>query len=132
VRQIKDPSTIGKLGRTSRGYYSLMTPRLHMRIAVAARYHAHISKLIRTLEPHLTVVQKRQLKREGKYKGQQERYSSQLDVHAKPACASHVRQIVVGIADPGRKHEYIVHRYVEESFKNMNNLEIVDAYFLTE
>jgi hypothetical protein len=109
-----------------------MMPLLHKRIAVAAMFHAHISKLIRALEPHLTIAQKRQLKNEGKYKGQQERYSSKLDANAKPAIASYVRQIVAGIADPGRKHQYIVHRYVEEAFKNMNNLEIVEAYFLTK
>jgi hypothetical protein len=73
-----------------------------------------------------------QLKKEGSYKGQQEQYPSQLDANAKPAGASYVRQIVVGVSEPGRKHEHIVHRYVEEAFKNMNNLEIVETYFLTE
>ena len=107
-------------------------PLLHKRLAVAAMFHAHIPRLIRALEPHLTIAQKKQLKKEGKYKGQQERYSSHLDANAKPACASYVRQIVVGVANPGRKHEYIVHRYVEEAFKNMENLEIVEAYFLTK
>jgi hypothetical protein len=122
---------MAKLARTCGRYYSLVMPLLYKRIAVAAMFHAHIPKLIRTLEPHLTIAQKKQLKKEGKYKGQQERYPSHLDPNAKPACASYVRQIVVGVADPGRKHEYIVHRYVEEAFKNMNNLEIVETYFLT-
>jgi hypothetical protein len=107
-------------------------PLLHKRVAVAAMFHAHIAKLIRTLEPHLTIAQKKQLKSEGSYKGQQKQYPSHADANAKPACASYVRQLVVGVADPGRKHEYIVHRYVEEAFKNMNNLEIVEAYFLTK
>ena len=107
-------------------------PLLHKRIAVAAMFHAHISKLIRVLEPHLTIAQRKQLKKEGKYKGQQEQYSSQLDANAKPACVSYVRQIVVGVADPGRKHEYIVHRYVEEALKNMDNLEVVEVHFLTK
>ncbi|KAF1817037.1 hypothetical protein P152DRAFT_387111 [Eremomyces bilateralis CBS 781.70] len=129
---IKDPSTIGKLGRTCKRYYSLMMPLLHKRVAVAVMFHAHISKLIRALEPHLTIAQKRQLKKEGNYKGQQERYPSHLDANAKPASASHVREMVVGVADPGRKHQYIVHRYVEEVFKNVNNLEIVEVYFLTK
>lgn len=107
-------------------------PLLHKRIAVAAMFHAHIPKLIRDLEPYLTIAQKKQLKKEGTYKGQQERYASKLDVKAVPACASHVRQIVVGVSDPGRKHVYIVHRYVEEAFKNLKNLEIVEAYFCTK
>jgi hypothetical protein len=109
-----------------------MMPILHKRVAVAAMFHAHISKLIRTIEPHLSIAQKRQLKKEGKYKGQQEQYPSLLNVNTIPACASYVRQIVFGAADPGRKHEYIVFRYIEEVFKNMNNLEVVEAYFLTE
>ncbi|KAE9969368.1 hypothetical protein EG327_010662 [Venturia inaequalis] len=71
---IKDSSTIGKLARTSKLYYSIMMPLLHKRVAAAAAYHAHIPKLIRTLEPHLTITQKKQLKTEGKYKGQQARY----------------------------------------------------------
>jgi hypothetical protein len=109
-----------------------MMPLLHNRLAVAAMFHAHISKLIRALEPHLSTAQKKQLKKEGSYKGQQERFASQVDANAKPACASYVRQIVAGVSTPGRKHEYIVHRYVEEAFKNMDNLDIVEAHFLTK
>jgi hypothetical protein len=109
-----------------------MMPLLHKRIAVAAAYHAHIPKLIRTIEPHLTIAQKKQLKKEGKYNGQQERHSTKVDANEKPACASYVRQIVAGWSDPGRKHEYIVHRYIEEALKNMDNLEIVEMSFLTE
>jgi hypothetical protein len=123
---------MGKLGRTCKRYYSLIMPLLHKRVAVAAMFHAHIPKLIRALEPLLTTAQKKQLKKEGKYKGQEEHYSSRLGANTKPACASYVRQIVVGVADPGRKHEYIVHRYVEEVFKNINELEVVEVYFLTE
>jgi hypothetical protein len=104
-----------------------MMPRLYGRIAVAAMFHAHIPKLIRTLEPHLTIAQKKQLKKEGKYKGQQERYPRGLDEKAKPICASYVRQIIVGVVDPGKKHRYIVDRYIEEAFKNMDNLEIVET-----
>lgn len=108
-----------------------MMPLLHKRLAVAAAYHAHIPKLIRALEPHLTIKQKKQLKKEGKYKGQQERYSNDLDANEVPTCASYVRQLVVGWSDPGRKHEYIVHRYVEEALQNMVNLEILEVSFLT-
>lgn len=109
-----------------------MMPRLYDRIAVAAMFHAHIPKLIRTLEPHLTIAQKKQLKKEGKYKGQQERYPTGLNESAKPICATYVRQMIVGAADPGKKHRYIVDRYVEEAFKNMNNLEIVETRILTK
>jgi exosome complex RNA-binding protein Csl4 len=104
-----------------------MMPRLYKRIAVAAMFHAHIPKLIRTLEPHLTIAQKKQLRSEGQYKGQQESFPSGMDENAKPYCASYVRQLVVGVVDPGQKHRYIVVRYIEEAIKNMNNLEIIET-----
>lgn len=129
---IKDPSTIGVLSRTNKTFYSLMMPRLYGRVAVAAMFHAHIPKLIRALEPHLTIAKKKQLKREGKYKGQQEKYRSGLDEEATPICAGYVRQFVVGVSDPGKKHKYIVDRYVEEAFKNMRNLEIVEVRMLNK
>lgn len=78
-----------------------MMPRLYNRVAVAAAYHAHIAKLIRTLEPHLSIKQKRALKKEGKYKGQQERYPGGLDEKARPICAGYVSQMIVGMADVG-------------------------------
>ena len=121
---------MSSLGRSCKRFYSVMMPRLYERIAVAAMFHAHIPKLIRTLEPHLSIAQKKLLKKEGKYKGQQDRYSSGLDETAKPICATHVRQLVVGALRPGKKHNYIVERYVEEAFKNMDNLEIVETYLL--
>jgi hypothetical protein len=129
---MQDMSDLGKLGRTNKRYYSIVAPKLFKRTAVAAMFHAHIPKVIRALEPHLTIAQKKQLKKEGQYKGQQERYASHLDEHATPACASYVTQILVGVCNPGRKHEYIVRRYVEEAFKNMINLEIIETYMLTE
>jgi len=123
---------MSKLSRSCKKFYSLMMPRLYGRIAVAAMFHAHIPKLIRTLEPLLTIKQKKQLKKEGKYKGQQERYSSGLNEDAKPICATYVRKIVVGVSDPGKKHKYIVERYLEEVFKNLDKLEIVETHVLTK
>lgn len=124
---VTDLSSISALGRTCKVLCSLVMPRLYGRIAVAAMFHAHIPKLIRTLEPHLTIAQKKQLKKEGKYKGQAERYPTILNEKSKPICAAYVRQLVIGVADPGRKHRYIVDRYVEEALKNMQNLEIVET-----
>lgn len=95
-------------------------------------FHAHIRKLIRALEPYLSVAQKKQLKREGKYVGQQERYPAVADPNLIPACADHVRELVIGVVGPGRKHEYIVYRYLEEALKNMKNLEIVETRVLTK
>jgi hypothetical protein len=84
------------------------------------------------LEPHLTIAQKKQLKKEGKYKGQQEVYPKGLDEKAKPIYTNYVRQIIVGVVDPGKKHKPIVERYIEEAFKNMENLEVVDTQVYTK
>ncbi|KAH8674227.1 hypothetical protein BX600DRAFT_227293 [Xylariales sp. PMI_506] len=132
IQHIQDQPTMSALGGTSRRLYSLMMPRLYGRIAVAAMFHAHIPKLIRTLEPHLTIAQKKQLKKEGKYKGQQEKFPRAASEKAQPICATHVRQLVVGAAEPGKKHKYIVDRYVEEAVQNMSNLEAVETRVLTK
>ncbi|VUC29546.1 unnamed protein product [Clonostachys rosea] len=130
--QITDPSTIGKMARTCKKYHSIMIPRLHRRVAVTAMFHAHIRKLIQSIEPYLSTSQKKALKKRGKYKGQQETYSSHLAEHQVPECASFVQQIIVGVCDPGVKHEHIVHAYLEEAFKNMRNLQIVETLLMTK
>ncbi|EPE32064.1 RNI-like protein [Glarea lozoyensis ATCC 20868] len=129
---VKDIPTISALGRTCKNMYTLMMPRLYGRVMVSAPYHAHIAKVIRTLEPHLTIAQKKQLKKEGKYKGQQEKYPKGLNETAIPICASYVKELLVGYSDPGKKHRYIVERYIEEALKNMRNLEIVEGFLYTE
>lgn len=129
---ISEQPTISALSRTSKRFYALMAPRLYSRVAVAAMFHAHIAKLIRTIEPHLTIEQKSQLKREGKYKGQQEKYPSGLDEKRVPICAGYVRQLIIGVSDPGKKHKYIVDRYYEEALKNMKNLSIVETRVVNE
>lgn len=123
---------MSKLSRVCKEFYTIMAPRLHNRVVVVALYHAHIQKLIRAIEPYLSIVVKKQLKKEGAYKGQQIEYPKDVDESAIPVCASHVRQLVVGAVDPGRKHEHICERYIEEALKSMKKLEIVDIMFLTE
>ncbi|KAF4969092.1 hypothetical protein FSARC_3615 [Fusarium sarcochroum] len=131
ILNFSDTKSLGRLSKTSKSYYALVTPQLYRRINVAVGFHAHIAKLIRTLEPHLTIAQRKQLKKEGQYRGQQESFSNKLDPRKKPEIADHVRQIILGIGDPGKKHRFIVHRYAEEALKNMNNLEIVETMILT-
>ncbi|CAG9940137.1 unnamed protein product [Clonostachys rosea f. rosea IK726] len=130
--QITDPSTIGKMGRTCKKYHSIMIPRLHQRVAVTAMFHAHIQKLIQSIEPYLSISQMKTLKKKGKYKGQQETYSPHLAEHQVPECASFVRQMIIGVCDPGRKHEHIVYAYLDEAFKNMRNLQIVETMPMTK
>ncbi|KAK8060988.1 hypothetical protein PG996_010918 [Apiospora saccharicola] len=126
-----DQRTMNALGRTNKAFYALMMPRLYGRVVLHAQYHAHIAKLIRTLEPLLTIAQKKQLMKEGKYKGQQENgYPAVLDEDAKPICAEHVRQLVMGWVDPGRKHLPMVHRYLEEALKTLENLEVINTWVM--
>lgn len=127
----RDQRTINALGRTNKAFYAIMMPRLYGRVVLHAQYHIHIAKLIRTLEPLLTVAQKKQLMKEGKYKGQQEGgYPAVLNEDAKLICAEHVRQLVVGQVNPGRKHKFIVDRYLEEAFKTFENLEIINTWVM--
>ncbi|RGP60783.1 rnilike protein [Fusarium sporotrichioides] len=132
LNNMKEKSALSRLSRTCKKYYSLITPFLYRRIAVAAMFHAHIGKLIRTLEPHLSIQQRKQLKKEGTYKGQKDVYPSNLRPQEKPVCADYVRQLVIGSVQAGKKHDYIVHRYVEETLKNTDNIEVFEALSLTQ
>ncbi|KAJ3542865.1 hypothetical protein NM208_g3876 [Fusarium decemcellulare] len=123
---------LSRLGRSSKRYHTLVSPHLYKSVSVAARFHAQIPRLIRTLEPHLTIEQREQLQSEGTYRGQEDWCSYEVDWSSIPACAGDVRQIHVGIVEPGRKHKPLVHRYVEEAFKNMDNLEMVKTRVLTK
>jgi hypothetical protein len=129
---MKEKAALSRLSRTCKKYYSLITPQLYKRISVAAMFHAHIGKLIRTLEPHLSIQQRKQLKKEGVYKGQKDLYPTTLKPEEKPICADYILQLVVGSVQAGRNHDYIVHRYVEETLKNTNNIEAFEALFLTQ
>ena len=132
IIQIKDKATLNRLGKTCKTYYSLTAPVLYERISVAAMFHAHIAKAIRTLEPHLSIKQRKQLKKEGTYRGQKDVYPTDLKPDETPVCAEYVQQLVVGVVQPGKKHDYIVLRYIEEALKNMKNIQIFEALCLTE
>ncbi|KAJ3548774.1 hypothetical protein NM208_g852 [Fusarium decemcellulare] len=131
LENVNHPPSMIKLACTSKRYYTLIMAVLHKRINVAVSFWAHIPNVIRRLEPHLSIAQKKQLKREGKYKGQQEKFSTRLDPLAVPPCADYVRQMVIGNIDPGKKHKPIVLRYLEEVLKNLPNLEVIDTDELT-
>jgi hypothetical protein len=105
---------------------------LHKRISVLARFWVHIPQVIRRIEPHLSISQKKQLKKECQYKGQQEKFPTHLDPNAVPACAGLVSQFIIGAIDPGKKHKPFVMRYCEEVLKNLHNLEALDTSELTE
>ncbi|KAF9779120.1 hypothetical protein IL306_002348 [Fusarium sp. DS 682] len=129
---IDDTRTLGRLSIANKNYHAIVKPQLYKRISVSVLYHAHIAKLIRTLEPLLSINQRKQLKREGQYRGQQESFSNLIDPQKNPDVAEYVRQVILGIGDPGRNHKYMVERYAEEAIKNMNSLEIVETSIITE
>ncbi|KAF5664461.1 hypothetical protein FHETE_7052 [Fusarium heterosporum] len=129
---IDDTKSLGRLSKTCKTYYALVTPQLYKRLDVWVSFHAHIAKLIRTIDPLLSIEQKKQLKKVGTYKGQQESFPSKVDQRKKPEIANFVKQALLGIGDPGKNHREIVHRYVDEAMKNMHNLEIVETIRLTE
>ncbi|KAF4971492.1 hypothetical protein FSARC_1720 [Fusarium sarcochroum] len=78
MENVTDAPNLLKLARTSRRYYAYVMPALHKRIAVKVDSLAYVPNVIRLIEPHLSIAQKKQLKKEGKYKGQQDRFSDTL------------------------------------------------------
>ena len=131
LRQIETRPVMSALARTSRNFYNLMMPCLYHRIDVSAGCHPHIAKFIRTIEPLLSISQKKALKKVGKYRGQQERHSTALAANAVPLNARFVRQLVVGDISPGRNHVHICIRYIEELVMNLPHLEVLCISILT-
>ena len=90
-----------------------------------------IPGMVRTVEPYLTIHQRREIKKMGKYKGQQETYPTGVDENKIPDCARFVEELVIGDTHPGKKHDKIAYRYIEEFLKNMTDVRIVEAEMLT-
>ncbi|KAJ4129867.1 hypothetical protein NW768_006837 [Fusarium equiseti] len=129
---IDDKTCLKNLTMTSKALYSLAMPQLFKRIERSCGLHVHIAKLIKTTEPFLSIEQRKQLKKEDIYKGQQETFPDDVDPDKKPEISNYVRQILVETGDPGKKHRYIVYRYVEELLENLDNLELWGSWMLTE
>ncbi|KAF5545915.1 hypothetical protein FMEXI_5831 [Fusarium mexicanum] len=132
LESVNDPKSMIKMACTSKRYYAVVMAIIHKRISVSTYFWAHIPHVIRRIEPHLSIAQKKQLKREGQYKGQQDKFSALLDPSAVPSCASNVRQMIIGKIDPGKRHKPFLLRYFEEVLKNLHNLEVFDAKDLTD
>ncbi|RFN50828.1 hypothetical protein FIE12Z_4904 [Fusarium flagelliforme] len=130
--EIDDKKCLKNLSMTSKALYSLAIPQLFNSIERSCALHVHIAKLIKTTEPFLTIEQRKQLKTEGIYKGQQETFPDDVDPKKKPEIANYVRRALVETGDPGKRHRYIVHRYVEELLKNLDNLKLWGGTMLTE
>ncbi|CAG7566398.1 unnamed protein product, partial [Fusarium equiseti] len=130
--EIDDNTCLKNLIITSKALYSLAVPQLFKRIERSCALHVHIAKLIKTTEPFLSIEQRKQLKKEGIYKGQQETFPDDVNPKKNPGIANYVRRALVETGDPGKRHRYIVHRYVEELLKNLDNLELWGGTMLTE
>ncbi|KAH7239813.1 hypothetical protein B0J15DRAFT_405605 [Fusarium solani] len=124
---IQEPLTLRRLGQTCTRYHQVTKPRIQQYLHLSFDSRGHIDKLIRAIEPHLSIAQRRQLLREGQHKGQQNRFPRGVDEDEIPACASRVRQLTFGILPQRRSHIYLANRYLDEAFKNMQNAEIVDV-----
>lgn len=111
-----------------RSYLHIFTSRVSVDVA----YHSDITKFIRNIEPHLSIRQRKQLKKEGKYSGQQDEYPSNLGPEEKPTCAEHVRQLSVSHLNPDRKNAQILYRYIEEALQNMRNIEVLEFETINE
>lgn len=129
--EISEKKTLAALCRTCRALYPRAMPRLHRRVIVSAMHFGQIPGMIQTVEPYLTIHQRRDLRKLGKYKGQQETYPAGVDENKVPDCAGFVEELVIGDTNPGKKHDKIVHRYIEEFVKNVTNVRIVGAGMLT-
>ncbi|RBR07087.1 uncharacterized protein FIESC28_10833 [Fusarium coffeatum] len=131
LSKIKDKASLGNLAKTCKAFHSLVMPRLYKRVEASVEYHAHIAKLIRSIEPALTIGQRKQLRKEGQYKGQQETFPK-TDEKRRPEIANFIRQAAFEIGDPGQKHRFIVYRYIEELLKSAGNLQVFAATDFTE
>ncbi|RSM08941.1 hypothetical protein CEP52_004404 [Fusarium oligoseptatum] len=128
---IQDPWTLRRLGQTCKRYHQVTKPRIQQYVHISVDSRGHVDRLIRVIEPHLSIAQRKQLLRDGQHKGQQNRFPLGVDEDEIPSCASRVRQLTFGILPQRRSHLYLAHRYLEEAFKNMQNAEIVDVGSLT-
>ncbi|KAM0492584.1 hypothetical protein ACHAP8_009761 [Fusarium lateritium] len=123
---LKHSKSLINLAITSKRYYAIAMPIIHNSVAVEVHYDP-IAEAIRLLEPHLSITQKKQLKKMEYYKGLQERFSSRLDQDAVPGCAKYVRQMTIGTIDPEESRKKVVMKTLEEALKNLTNLEVLDT-----
>ncbi|KAF3938840.1 hypothetical protein ABW19_dt0206371 [Dactylella cylindrospora] len=121
----RDLRTLATLSRVSRGFYHTVNPILYRDVIASAPSHANIRVFIRTLERFLSIRQRKLLKAEKKYDGQQERFRKNLDEDFTPYCTQYVRRLFVGWSNPGRNHMTVLSRYIEEVLETLSGLEAV-------
>jgi len=111
---------------TSRWHFLHIAPILYADLYVDAPNHPNIPKFIKTLQPYLTIRQKKSLLQlKTSYRGQQTEFPSGADEDAQPINASYVRSFELGVSHPGRLHRPAVIEYAQEAlscFKNLKSL----------
>lgn len=130
--QIDDKRCLKNLIITSKALYSLAIPQLFKRIERSCTRHVQNAKLIKTTEPFLSIEQRKQLQKEGTYKGQQATFPDDVDPEKKPEIADYVRQSIIEISGTGEGHRPIVHRYIEELLENLDRLELLAITVVTK
>ena len=105
-------------------------PRIHRRVIVSAMHHAQIKVIIQTVEPYLSIRQRRELRAQKAYAGQQGRYPARQDEDKIPDGGRLMREFVIRQSNPGKKQDVFVHRYVEEFIKNMPEVEVLEVEML--
>lgn len=127
---VEDKKEMAALCGTCKDLYELMMPRLHRRVIVSAEHFAQIQTMIRTVERYLSIAQKKEIKKMGAYKGQQETYPSGVDENKVPDSTRFIRELVIGSSSPGKKHDKITHRYIEEFVNNVPDVRVLEAYMM--
>lgn len=109
-------------------FYALAMPKLHKCVAVAAETSP--DRLIRTLSRYFSDEQIKKLEEVNKDVATELRLlPSPNNGHAK----EHVRHLRIGnIKQFGHKNANIFFPYIEEAFKSLQELEIVDTAILSE
>ncbi|CAH0047219.1 unnamed protein product [Clonostachys solani] len=122
---------MGKVARTCKEFHSIMTPRLHRRVAYKVEDDAQLPQFIRLIQRYLSVTQNRKLRSQCRCEGQRDGVPYGSDLGANPPCAGYVREMIIGHIFTGRKGKYMVYRYLEEALKSMHGLEIVGLWGIT-
>lgn len=130
--EVTERKDMAALSRTCKALYPLMKQRLHRRVIVSAEHFGQIPAMIRTVERYLSIRQKKEIKKIGQYKGQQETYPAGVHEDEVPECAKYVRELVIGNSSPGKKHNKTMHRYIEEFCNNMADIRVLEANMLTQ
>jgi hypothetical protein len=106
-------------------------PRLHRRITIPAAIDGDITQLVRTINPYLTVVQRKQLEAEGRIKGNQKKYQVGPQDKVVPRCAYFVKELIVHVDAYEKRNVYIVEEYIQALTRNLPNLETVQTRVIT-